>query len=66
MADVLVVKCNMLMRNKEFDDLYDHIKSQMEDGLVVLPPYCEVLVVPEDIEVKIIDGKGEFVDVKGK
>lgn len=61
MSDILVVKCNVFMRDKQMDDLYDHIKSQMEDGLVVLPPYCEAVLVPEDIAIKMTDATGIVV-----
>lgn len=64
MSDILVIKCNVFMSGKQMDDLYDHIKIHMEDGLVLLPPYCEAILVPEDIAVKMLDAKGELVEVE--
>ena len=62
MSDILVVKINMFTRAKEFQQIRDSIVAQKETGTIVLPPYCEALVVPEDTEIKIQDVKGEIYD----
>ena len=41
--------------------LLDSLKEQKETGVILLPPYLEVQIVPEDIEIKLADGNGECV-----
>ncbi len=55
MADILVVKVNMFMRSKDLQDIDKYIRDSIKTGVVVLPPYCEAQVVPENIEVRIED-----------
>ena len=53
MADILVVKVNMFLRPKEMDDISNYIRKSAKTGVIILPPYCEAQVVPEDVEVRI-------------
>ena len=53
MADILVVKVNMFLQPKEFDSIYNYIRESAKTGVVILPPYCDAQVVPEDVEVRI-------------
>jgi len=55
MADILVVKVNMFMRSKDLQDIDKYIRDSIKTGVVVLPPYCEAQVVPENIEVRVED-----------
>ena len=55
MADILVVKVNMFMRSKNLQDIDKYIRDSIKTGVVVLPPYCEAQVVPENIEVRVED-----------
>lgn len=55
MADILVVKVNMFMRSKDLQDIDKYIRNSIKTGVVVLPPYCEAQVVPENIEVRVED-----------
>ena len=60
MADILVVRVNMFCRAKELNDIYQYIRSQVENGrVVILPPYCEAMVVPSDMEIQIEDISGK-------
>ena len=60
MADILVVRVNMFCRNKELNDIYQYIRSQVENGrVVILPPYCEAMVIPNDMEIRIEDASGK-------
>lgn len=61
MPDILVIRVNAFCRQKELNDIYRWVASQKETGTVVLPHYCEALVVPEDIEIRVEDLSGEFV-----
>lgn len=53
MADILVVKVNAFLRGKDMDELTKYIHKSMETGLVMLPPYCDAQIVPDNIEVRI-------------
>ncbi len=53
MADILVVKVNAFLRGKEMDELTKYIHKSMETGLVMLPPYCDAQIVPDNVEVRI-------------
>lgn len=49
---LLVVRCNAFLNQKEFQELQRYIcESKERHHAVLLPPYCEVLVVPKDIEI---------------
>lgn len=55
MADILVIKVNAFLKPKEMD-------NSMKTGLVVLPPYCDAQVVPDNLEVRVenaYETKGE-------
>ena len=41
--------------------ILNNLKVQKETGVILLPPYLEAQVVPEDIEIKFINGNGECV-----
>lgn len=53
MADILVVKVNAFLRGKDMDELTKYIHKSMETGLVMLPPYCDAQIVPDNVEVRI-------------
>lgn len=55
MADILVVKVNMFMRSKDLQNINKYIRDSIKTGVVVLPPYCEAQIVPENIEVRVED-----------
>ena len=50
--DILVIKVNMFLKNKEQEAVRQHILEQRKTGVIVLPPYCEVIMVPKDVEIK--------------
>ena len=65
MADILVIKCNMFVSDKQLKDIFNYLKTQKEAGVVVLPPYLEAQIVPDDIEIKLTgpdDSEIIFVD----
>lgn len=53
MADILVIKVNAFLSGKDMNGLTKYIHESMKTGLVVLPPYCDAQIVPEDVEVRI-------------
>ena len=65
MADILVIKCNIFASNKQLKDIFNYLKTQKEAGVVILPPYLEAQIVPDDIEIKLTgpdDSELIFVD----
>ena len=61
MPDILVVKCNMFLPHEKMQAVLDNLIAQKETGVILLPPYLEAKIVPEDIEIKLADGNGECV-----
>lgn len=61
MPDILVVKCNAFLPREKMQAILDNIKVQKETGVILLPPYLDAQVVPEDIEIKLVNGNGECI-----
>ena len=61
MPDILVVKCNMFLPHEKMQAVLDNLIAQKETGVILLPPYFEAQIVPEDIEIKFVNGNGECV-----
>ena len=61
MPNILVVKCNALLPHEKMQAILDNLKVQKETGVILLPPYLEAQVAPEDIEIKLVNGNGECV-----
>ena len=57
MSDILVVKRNLALSPQSMNTLINGILKQKEIGVICLPYYCDVFVVPEDTEIKIRGGK---------
>ena len=55
MADILVVKCNMFASQQQLQNILDYLEAQKKAGVVLLPPYLEAQIVPDDIEIKLVD-----------
>lgn len=66
MPDILVVKCNTFLPHEKMQAILDNLKVQKETGVILLPPYLEAQIVPEDIEIKLADGNGECVLIPSK
>lgn len=64
MSDILVIRVNYHVKPSQLTKIRDKIIKQKESGTVILPPYCEVLVVPEDCEIRVEDVAGN--EVKGE
>ena len=61
MPEILVVKCNAFLPREKMQAILDNLRAQKETGVILLPPYLEAQIVPEDIEIKLINGNGECV-----
>lgn len=66
MSDILVVKSTAFLPHEKMQAILDNLKEQKETGVILLPPYLEVQIVPEDIEIKLADGNGECVLIPSK
>ena len=63
MPDILVVKCNAFLPHEKMQAVLDNLRAQKETGVILLPPYLEVQMFPEDIEIKLADGNGECIPI---
>lgn len=61
MPDILVVKSTAFLPREKLQAVLDNLRAQKETGVILLPPYLEVKIVPEDIEIKLAYGNGECV-----
>lgn len=51
--DILIVKYPFRMTPNRVDILHKSILEQKETGVIILPDYCEVVVIPKDVEIKV-------------
>ena len=51
--ELLVVRVGIGLKPQHFNNLMEAITLQKTTGTVVLPHYCEAIVVPKDVEVKV-------------
>lgn len=61
MSDILVVKRNALLPHEKMQAVLDNLRAQKETEVILLPPYFDAQIVPEDIEIKLVNGNGECV-----
>ena len=61
MPDILVVKSTAFLPHEKMQSILDNLMAQKETGVILLPPYLEAQIVPEDIEIKLADRNGECV-----
>ena len=61
MPDILVVKSTAFLPHEKMQAILDNLRAQKETGVILLPPYLEAKIVPEDIEIKLAYGNGECV-----
>ena len=50
--NILIIRVNMFLKNKEKEAVRQYIMEQRKTGVIVLPPYCEAIMVPKDVEIK--------------
>lgn len=53
MVEMLVIKVNAFLSGKDMNGLTKYIHESMKTGLVVLPPYCDAQIIPDNVEVRI-------------
>lgn len=53
MSEILVIKTNQFRLSPEdMHNLRQQIIKQKEEKVVLLPYYCEAIVVPEDVDIR--------------
>lgn len=53
MNDILVVKSTVFLPHEKMQAILDNLMAQKETGVILLPPYLEAQIVPDDIEIKL-------------
>ena len=53
MKDILVIKCRAVIKPEKLNEFREMLIEQNAEGVVVIPPYFDALVVPEDIEIRV-------------
>lgn len=48
-SNVLILQCDVMLKNYEMNELYDTILEQKEQGVILLPKYVKVVNVPEEV-----------------
>lgn len=61
MADILLVKCSAFVSASQLQNILNCLKAQKEDGVILLPPYLEAQIVPDDIKIKFVDKNGKEI-----
>lgn len=61
MGDILIVKCHSHLSCEQLQTILDNLKTQKENGVILLPPYLEAQTVPDDIEIKLVDENGKEI-----
>ena len=51
----------MFCKQKELNDIHRYITESVKTGVVVLPPYYDAQVVPDDVEIRVKDLTGDTV-----
>lgn len=48
--NILVIKVNMFASAKDMENIRKNVLMQKQTGVVILPEWCEPVIVPADIE----------------
>lgn len=51
MSGYLVIKCNVPLKPDKLNELYKTFINQTDNGVILLPPYCNVEAVPDNMTV---------------
>lgn len=52
MSDYLVIKCNAVLHPDKLNELYKAFTNQADKGVILLPSYCDVVIVPEGMSIE--------------
>lgn len=48
----IIIKVNARVKKSDLSDLYREFGRQLDKGLILVPCFCDVIVVPKDADVK--------------
>lgn len=54
-CELLIIKSDILLHQDDRKKWMESIKREKEDGVIILPPYFELLLVPDNIEIKMVE-----------
>lgn len=57
---IIQVNKNFMYKDK-YDEIGDWFRKQRETGTVIVPPYCTVIAVPDDVQ--LVFEEEDFEDV---
>ena len=57
--EILVVKVNARFADRDMKEIRKIIMKQKSEGVVVLPYYCEAIIVPKDVKVEVESEKSD-------
>lgn len=49
MDECLVIKCDKVLTKEKYDELYKTLIKQANNGILLLPFYCDVVCVPKNM-----------------
>lgn len=61
--DVLIIKSDIILHPDDIRQLTEEIKRGMENGVIIMQPYFEPLLVPDDIDIDIRIEQQESEDI---
>ena len=54
--DILIIRSDILLKTKNHDKLYESLLDMKSRGLILLPPYCEVIgKASENVKIELED-----------
>ena len=53
MSDILVTKCNTMVKAETLNQLRQIFIKEKEEGVIVIPEFCDAIMIPEDVEIKV-------------
>lgn len=55
MKELVIIKCNVILRGREFHELWEGLVKMARKGVILLPPGCELVnEVPPNPEIVVI------------
>ena len=53
MGDILVIKCNTMVKAETLNQLRQIFLKEKEEGVIVIPEFCDAIMIPEDVVIKV-------------
>lgn len=55
MSDILVIKTKVNLKTDDYKKLYTSLMMQKENGIIIIPAYCEAIIIPDDVKIRMED-----------